>query len=292
MRTIYRDITALQEAGVPLWTEPGAAGGVRLVDGWEFPLDGLSSQETAALLVGSSGAADLGLGAVLTAAQSKVITALPPELRGRAARIQERVYLDAPGWFHRPEPVPHLSAVADAVWNERRIEMQYQSGERQVSRDLDPLGLVLKAGVWYFVAAHGGSPRTYRVSRILGVDVLAEQAERLDPFDLAAWWEASSREFDEAIRPLPATIRVDAVSLRSLAYVIPGPLTTAAMEAATPFDADGMCTLTIPVEQVDIAVSQLIQLSCVEVLDPPELRDALRQRCRALVTLNAGDGER
>src|SRR5690606_3228451 len=43
VRTIYRDITALQEAGVPLWTEPGASGGVRLVDGWEFPLDGLSS---------------------------------------------------------------------------------------------------------------------------------------------------------------------------------------------------------------------------------------------------------
>lgn len=285
-RTIYRDVTALQEAGVPLWTEPGRDGGIRLVDGWEFPLDGLSSEETAALLVGSTGAADLGLGAVLSAAQSKVITALPPELRSRATRIQERIFLDAPGWFHRPDPVPHLETVAGAVWGEQRVDVRYQRGDEEVNRRVDPLGLVLKAGTWYLIAAHRGAPRTYRISRIVDAEVTDEPAVRPGGFDLASWWQASSREFDEAIRPVRARLRVDAASVRRLRHVVPGPATLAAIDQAEPPDDDGCRVVTIPLEPVEVAVSQLAQLPHVEVLEPADLRAALGTQCEALAALN------
>ena len=286
VRTIYRDVAALQEAGVPLWTEPGPLGGIRLTEGWRYPLDGLSSEETAALLVGGAGAADLGLGTVLVAAQSKVLTALPPELRARAGRIRERFVLDAPGWFHRPEASPHLTTVAEAVWSGRRLDLGYRSRAGVVARTVDPLGLVLKAGTWYLVAAVSGRPRTYRVSRIEETTVRIEAAERPADFDLAAWWQQSSDEFDLAMRPLAARLRMATAATSRLAAAVPGPATRAAIDDATPPDGDGLVELTLPMESIEVAVSQLASLGDVEVLAPVALRHALAAHARALATLN------
>src|ERR1043165_4167837 len=74
VRTIYRDVSALQAAGVPLWTETGPGGGIRLVEGWRTDLDGLTTDEAMALFVGGPAAAldQLGLGSFLAAAQAKV----------------------------------------------------------------------------------------------------------------------------------------------------------------------------------------------------------------------------
>ncbi|HEY1174816.1 MAG TPA: HTH domain-containing protein, partial [Phytomonospora sp.] len=105
VRTIYRDVTALQSAGVPLWTEPGPTGGIRLLDGWRTRLDGLTGDEAASLFAGTAPAVldGLGLGTVAVAAQAKVLATLPPELRDRAGRLRERFHLDAPTWFAGPD---------------------------------------------------------------------------------------------------------------------------------------------------------------------------------------------
>jgi predicted DNA-binding transcriptional regulator YafY len=153
-RTVYRDIAALLAAGVPLWTEQGRSGGIRLMDGWRTRLDGLTGKEAAAIFaVGVPEVlAELGLGAALTGARAKVLATLPAGLREYAARVSDRFHLDAPGWFHQPEEVSELATVAAAVADTRRLRVRYGRPGRTVERLLEQLGLVVKAGVWYLIA--------------------------------------------------------------------------------------------------------------------------------------------
>ena len=165
VRTIYRDVEALAEAGVPIYAERGPHGGVRLVDGYRTRLTGMTADEAEAVfLSGLPGpAAELGLGTVVAAARLKVMAALPPELRVRAGRIAERFHLDAPGWFQTFEDLPHLEVLAGAVWQSHLVRILYRRGDRGgvVEREIEPLGLVLKGGIWYLVARAATNIRTY-----------------------------------------------------------------------------------------------------------------------------------
>jgi predicted DNA-binding transcriptional regulator YafY len=286
-RTVYRDVAMLQAAGVPLWTEAGPGGGIRLLDGWRSPVDGFTAAETVALTIGSAGAADLGLGAVLAAARSKLRSALPAAARDDLARVTERFLLDAPAWFHRDDPGEVLPTVADAVWQGRRLDIRYGRRGHGVRRRVDPLGLVLKAGTWYLVAAHRRRPRTWRVSRITSATPRPEPAWRPPGFDLARWWSASAAAFAASIRPLRARLRLSPAAARRLPRLVPGELTVRALEQGE-VDAEGWVTVDLPLEPVEVAVSQLVPLPGVEVLAPDELRAALADHARDVAERNTG----
>jgi len=114
-------------------------------------------------------AARLGLGSVLAAAMLKLRAALPASLRENAGRLSERFYLDVPGWYRRPQDVPRLPAVAGAAWDRQVIQVTGQRWKEpaEVTRRLEPHGLVLKAGIWSVAARCDSVMRTYRASQIL-----------------------------------------------------------------------------------------------------------------------------
>lgn len=287
VRTVYRDLEALSAAGVPVYSEPGRHGGARLVDGYRTRLTGLTTEEADAVLLAGlpHAAAELGLGTVLAAAQLKVLAALPPELRSRATRVRERFHLDAPGWFHQSEELPHLATVAEALWEDRRIAIGYARSDGEVARTLDPLGLVLKAGTWYLVARHGSDVRTYRVSRITAARCLEETFERPEGFDLAGHWAESSDAFERSVKTIQVALLVRPDDVRWLARTIdPSSFedVAGAAAAATP-RADGRIEVRFPSEQVEVAHRQLLPMGeSIEVLEPPELRELMAATARGM----------
>ncbi|MCI0347119.1 MAG: YafY family transcriptional regulator [Chloroflexi bacterium] len=285
VRTVHRDVEALSESGVPIYAERGPHGGIRLVDGYRTRLTGLTAEEAEALfLSGLPGpAAELGLGTVVTAARLKVLAALPAELRGRATRLVERFHLDAAGWFQSGEPVPHLGALSEAVWAEQRIEVDYERGEGQVARILDPLGLVLKAGVWYLVALAEGQARTYRVSRVSGVRPLDERFARPAKFDLSSFWAESSAAYEREAPRIEITVRVNPERLDNLRSAVGFRVVEVAerLEAADP---EGWLHLKLRMQWPDEAPALLLAAGAsVEVLEPVEVRDRLIRGAKRIV---------
>jgi predicted DNA-binding transcriptional regulator YafY len=292
-RTIYRDVAALAEAGVPLFTESGPGGGIRLVDGWRTRLDGLTAHEAAALFaVGAPQVlAELGMSAALAGAQAKLLATLPESLRRHARTVAERFHLDAPGWFHRPHDVPQLDVVAAAVWEQQRLRVGYRRRDEVVRRELDPLGLVMKAGTWYLAAATGERVLMFRVDRIVDAAATGEGFERPPDFDLPAWWAGASAAFESTMLRATVRLRLGPRGLAGLPHVTDADAAAAALAAAGEPDADGWREVRLDVEDVRVAAGQLVGLGGeVEALEPPELRSALRSAGLALAAHNIGTG--
>ena len=277
-RTIHRDVEALSAAGVPIYAERGPHGGIQLVDGYRTRLTGLTGDEAEALfLSGLPGpAAELGLGTVVAAARLKVLAALPSELRARASRLVERFHLDAAAWFHASEPVPHLSVLADSVWEARRVTVGYRRAGGEVDRILDPLGLVLKAGVWYLVAASDGQVRTYRISRFSRVTATDRTFERPGGFDLAAHWRESIAAYEASQPRIEITVRVDPRAIGLLADLV-GERSVRAAERLGEDDATGWKHLRLTVDWPEEVPGRLVALGDrLEVVEPAEIRDEVR----------------
>src|SRR5262245_49393546 len=286
VRTVYRDVDALHAAGVPLYGEAGHAGGYQLIEGYRTRLTGLTENEAESLfLTGLPGPAqELGLGAEVAAAWLKLTASLPPELRDRATRIQQRFHLDAPSWYAEPDDTPALAAAADAVWRERKVHLHYHRwrAPTEVTRTVDPYGLVLKAGRWYLVAA---SKRisTYRVSQIQALTVLDEGFQRPAGFDLGAYWDSYLADFDARRHVDIATVRISPDLRERLADAVEPSFHRSVEETASTLDPDGWITADVPLEQPDHAHRLLLGFGAdIDVLAPRTLRERIRESVAAL----------
>ncbi len=290
VRTIYRDIDALSLSGIPVYSERGSDGGYRLLDGYRVRLNGLTPAEAEAMFLSGipAAAADLGLGSLMAGAQKKLTAALPEDLRESARRMQSKFHLDAPAWLAEGEQPVYLQAIADAVWNSKRIRMRYRSWKAEKNRLADPLGIVMKGGAWYLVARVDGTPRTYRISRVLDLIVTEERFDWPRDFNLAAYWSENTRRLELELYPNRATIRLSPWGLKEIEHMAP-PYVRANLELLREPDALGWHTARLPVAHERMAVSEFLKLGTeVEVLDPPELREAMRRAAHALTERYAG----
>lgn len=290
VRTIYRDIDQLSAAGAPVYADRGRSGGFQLMDGYRTRLTGLTDAEAETLFLGglSGPAAQMGFSGAVTTMQLKLLAALPPERQAAAERLAGRFHLDPVGWYQNPDEAERLPAIAQAVWTSRRIAVRYESWKGQVTRELEPLGLILKAGLWYLAArpAEGRSrePRTYRVSNILELMVGEATFDRPAGFDLAAWWAGASRRFEAGIFTGAATLRLSREGLRRLARLGVEQARIAASAEATA--GDGMVEVTVLIESIEHAAVDFLRLGGeAEVLTPPGLRSAMRETARRLAAL-------
>lgn len=287
VRTVYRDIAALAAAGVPVYTETGRSGGVRLLDTFDGAWTGsLGSDEARALVLAGVPAVAASVGLDPDSAQARLVNAVAG-LAGRAvSEVRNRLLVETEPWWGYQPAEPHLPQLARAVWESREVRIDYERSTNR-SRVIRPLGVVLKANTWYLIADDArGARRMFRVSRIRDLDLLPHRFDRPDDFDLAATWAQRKAAFAAAIPKYPVEARVSPYGRRLLALLQEGapPLP---LPNDLPTD-DGWTRLSLTFERPDSAARLLLQLGGdIEVLAPAELRELMATAAAALSRLYA-----
>ncbi len=180
-RTVYRDIAALSEAGVPLAGEPGV--GYSLMKGYHLPPVMFTADEASALFVGGEMVrrfTDPSLDAPMTTALEKLRAVLPRDRQEHVERLAQRtVIMETPGGGGPiPAAPPRLLIVQQGTVQRRVLRMTYHGRDRDedTQRDVEPLGVVYYRGGWYLVAwcRLRRDYREFRLDRIRRLELLGE----------------------------------------------------------------------------------------------------------------------
>lgn len=278
-RTIYRDVDALGAAGVPVYADRGAAGGIALSDGYRRALTHFTEDEIRSLFVsGASPMADLGLDGGRDRALEKLHGGLADVQRRAADKARSRIHLDQRRWYQGEPPRALLTALRRAVWDDRRVRLGYEDRKRNVTtRVVDPLGLVSKAGVWYVVARSAGEMRSFRADRITEAEELLERFDRPADFDLERYWSETTAKFSDESRPVySATLRMTPETLEFVASRWSAEIDV--------LERGERILARVAFPSMDVAVYQTLAWGArVTIVAPEDLRSAIVERAREAI---------
>ncbi|WP_167140719.1 YafY family protein [Diaminobutyricimonas sp. TR449] len=166
VRTVKRDLAALENSGAPVWSRPGPGGGYGLAVGASLPPVTLSPAQAVALMAAVSAAPDAPYADLAAAGIQKILDVLDPRTRARADELAGRVWVN---------PIPSSSsrtirsALEEAMAEQRVVRIRYTSRDgTTTTRDVEPVLFASTNGQWYLVGwcRLRNAIRWFTVSRI------------------------------------------------------------------------------------------------------------------------------
>lgn len=148
VRTIKRDLAALETSGTPIWSRPGPCGGFGIVDGGSLPPIALSSAQALGLLAAVRAAPNAPYSDLAAAGVRKILDVLDPGTREQVNLLSERIWVNS-----LPSgPRAVRSACEHAMTDQRVLRIDYTSraGER-THRDIEPMLFASTGGTWYLI---------------------------------------------------------------------------------------------------------------------------------------------
>lgn len=195
-RTIYRDIDAINLAGIPIRSTPGVGGGFEIMHSYKLDKKVFSTADLSTILMGLSSLSNMVRGDELVNALAKVKSFIPAD---RAKDIElkvNQICIDLSPWMGNRSIQPYLELIKAAMQESRLLSFAYVAHHgNQTVRTVEPYQLVLKSSHWYLQGyCHKRNDfRLFRLSRMSNLQVREEAFIPRDyqkpALDFAGIWE-------------------------------------------------------------------------------------------------------
>lgn len=150
-RTIYRDIDAINMAGIPVRSMPGVGGGFEIMQEYKIDKKIFSTSDLSAILMGLSGLSSMIRGDELINALAKVKSFIPVDVAKDIELKANQIYIDLSPWMNNTDIQPQLESIKMALQESRLLSFEYADRHgNKTSRIVEPYQLVLKSNRWYF----------------------------------------------------------------------------------------------------------------------------------------------
>jgi predicted DNA-binding transcriptional regulator YafY len=263
-RTIYRDVDDLSSAGVPVFASQGRNGGVSLLENYSFNRAFITEHERDGLLL----------------ALKTLQTTRYPEIEGVIGKIgalfkhvstDDWVHVEFSPWGSGPDDSNKFTDVRKAILESKVIVFDYISAEGVRSQcSIEPMRLVYRGQAWYLwgYCRTRQAFRTFRISRIRNLVVTGEAFQRRT---------VASVKKEEAGVNLEKRVTIKLKFQPEALYRLYDDYDD---EKITK-NPDGTCQTTVTFIEDEWVYGYILSFgSYVEVLEPPHVRDIIRQKMK------------
>ena len=181
LRTVYRDVESINQAGIPVVSYAGISGGYEIMDQYRLDRQFLSLEELQSIIVGLKGIrATVGeqeIGTLL----DKVGAIIAKSEQTTIANLNNQLIIDINPWRGGNEDKENLNALRTAIRQSQLLSFQYMSSQSEHSaRTVEPMSIIVKGFGFYL---HGycllrQDFRIFRLSRMKEIEVLSQTFER------------------------------------------------------------------------------------------------------------------
>lgn len=174
LRTIYRDIDAINMAGIPVCSIPGVGGGFEIMPGYKIDKNVFSTADLSALLMGLSSLSGMVQGDEMAHALAKVRSFIPADKAKDIELKVNQICIDLSPWMGSGNTQSYLEMIKAALQENKVLSFEYIAHHgNKTARTVEPYQLVLKGSHWYFqgYCLKRNDFRLFRLSRMSNLQV-------------------------------------------------------------------------------------------------------------------------
>ncbi len=200
-RTVYRDIEALCEAGIPLTTTTGPNGGIHLMEGYSSGIRNLHEDDIVSLYLSGMGIqpdrqSDMAI--KLNNTLLKLQKSLSHTQINNINKIKRKFYFDETPWWGQSKRLSNVDTLIHSIIQAKTLRIAYQKYTGELSyRKIYPYGVVVKRMDWYLIAycEKNKDIRAFKCERIIDYKILDEGFIIPEDFYIEDYWKKSQRTF-------------------------------------------------------------------------------------------------
>ena len=203
-RTIYRDIDAINMAGIPVRGASGVGGGFEIMPEYKIDKKVFSTDDLSALLMGLSSLSNIVRGDELVHALAKVKSFIPADRAKDIELKANQIWIDLSPWTGNSNIQPYLEMIKGVLQEKKLLSFEYIAHHgKKTTRTVEPYQLVLKSSQWYLQGyCHKRNDfRLFRLSRMSNLQMKEDTFELRD-------YEKPTLDFEDLLETMQTKIKI------------------------------------------------------------------------------------